>query len=157
MPLRSPRGLLLVALERPSLGSGTGSRQARFALSHPFRLVQFWLGRSKARGWKSGEHSPDSDCLQINAHMQFLPEGCALYGWEIDEMIRDVRPAAWPCRVCAGLSYASEAGALITRRLLPQLKPFSRLLCRPNPGRWEPLVFASPRAALDAGLCRSNL
>ena len=78
---------------------------------------------------------------------------CALYGWEINKGLHNVSPAAWPCRVCAGLSYASEGGALIIRRLLPQLRPFSHLLRRPNPGRWEPLVFASPWAALDAGLC----
>jgi len=77
----------------------------------------------------------------------------ALYGWEINEVVRNVSPAAWPCRVCAGLSYESEGGALIIRHLLPQLRPFSHLLRRPNPGRWEPLVFASPWAALDAGLC----
>ena len=78
---------------------------------------------------------------------------CALYGWEINKGVHNVSPAGWPCRVCAGLSYASEGGALIIRHLLPQLRPVSHLLRRPNPGRWEPLVFASPWAALDAGLC----
>lgn len=82
---------------------------------------------------------------------------CALYGWQINEPVRNVSPAPWPCRVCAGLSYASEGGALVIRHLLPQLKPFSHLLRRPNPGRWEPLVFVSPWAAVDDGLCRSSL
>jgi hypothetical protein len=81
---------------------------------------------------------------------------CALYGWEINEEARNVSPAGWLCRVCAGLSYASEGGALIIPRLLPQLRPFSHLLRRPNPGRWEPLVFASPWAAAEAGLFQSK-
>jgi hypothetical protein len=82
---------------------------------------------------------------------------CALYGWKSDEGPRNLSPAPWPCRICAGLRYASEGGALIIRHLLPQLRPFSHLLRRPNPGPWEPLVFASPWAAVDSGLCRSRL
>jgi hypothetical protein len=81
---------------------------------------------------------------------------CALYGWEISEVARNVRPAGWLCRVCAGLSFASEGQALHIRRLLPDLKQFSNLLRKSRPDPWEPLVFASPWAAVEAGLCRLN-
>jgi hypothetical protein len=82
---------------------------------------------------------------------------CALYGWEINEVVRNVRLAGWLCRVCAGLSYASEGQALHIRRLLPDLKQFSHLLRKSRPDPWEPLVFASLWAAVDAGLCQSKL
>jgi hypothetical protein len=81
---------------------------------------------------------------------------CALYGWEINKVVQNVRPAGWLCRVCAGLTYSSEGQALHIRRLLPDLKQFSHLLRKSRPDPWEPLVFASPWAAADAGLCRSN-
>ena len=77
----------------------------------------------------------------------------ALYGWQTNDGPRNVSPAPWPCRVCAGLSYASEGQALHIRRLLPDLRQCSQLLRKPRPGPWEPLVFASPWAAVDAGLC----
>lgn len=77
----------------------------------------------------------------------------ALYAWEINERDRNVSRAEWPCRACAGLSYASEGRALFIPPVFRVLKPFRRLLRRPEP--WEPLVFASPRAAVDAGLAGS--
>lgn len=76
----------------------------------------------------------------------------ALHGWETNAGPRNVSPARWPCRACAGLSYASEGQALHIRRLFPDLKPFSHLMQKPNPGPWEPLAFASPWTAVDAGL-----
>lgn len=77
----------------------------------------------------------------------------ALYGWETNDGPRNASPARWPCRVCAGLSYASEGRGLFIRSLLPELRPFWRLLRKPRPEPWEPLFFASPWAAVDAGLC----
>ena len=81
----------------------------------------------------------------------------SLYGWETNDGPRNVSRAPWPCRVCAGLSYASEGGALFIRRLLPELKPFWRLLRKPRPDLWEPLVFTSLKAAVDAGLASRSL
>jgi hypothetical protein len=80
----------------------------------------------------------------------------ALYAWKVNQGLHNVSPVGWHCRVCAGLSYASEGGALVIRRLLPQLKPYRKLLRKPRPGPWEPLVFASPWDAMDAGLCQCN-
>jgi hypothetical protein len=80
----------------------------------------------------------------------------ALYAWKVNQGLHNVSPVGWHCRVCAGLSYASEGGALVIRRLLPQLKPYRKLLRKPRPGPWEPLVFASPWDAMDAGLCQFN-
>jgi len=48
----------------------------------------------------------------------------ALYAWETNEGPRNVSPALWPCRVCAGLSYASEGRALLIPPAFPELKPF---------------------------------
>ena len=79
----------------------------------------------------------------------------ALYGWKTNEGPRNVSQALWPCRVCAGLSYASEGGALIVRSRCPALRPSSGLWSGPRPRPWEPLVFSSPWAAADAGLCSS--
>ncbi len=113
-------------------------------------------------GWvelKRGDGSKVSIRLSHTANKTMLicnscqKPRCALYGWEINEGAHNVNPAGWPCKACAGLSYASEGGALLIRRLLPELKRFSYLLRKPNPGRWEPLVFASPLAAVDSGLC----
>lgn len=48
----------------------------------------------------------------------------ALYGWETNVGPRNVSPARWPCRACAGLSYASEGRALLIPPGFPELKPF---------------------------------
>ncbi len=76
-----------------------------------------------------------------------------LYGWETNEGPRNVSQAFWPCRVCAGLSYASEGGALVVRTRCPALKPTSGLWSGPRPRAFDLFVFTSPWAALDAGLC----
>jgi len=128
---------------------------ARLASPYP---EHDWFGT----GWvevKRGDGSKQSVRVSQRAYKSMLIcNSCqkphlALYAWETNEGARNVSPAEWPCRVCAGLSYASEGRALLIRRLLPQLKPFWRLLRKPRPEPWEPLVFASPLAALDAGLC----
>ncbi len=78
-----------------------------------------------------------------------------LYAWETNEGPRNVSQAAWPCRICAGLRYASEGGALVVRTRCPGLKPISGLMSGPRPCTWELFVFTSPLAALDTGLCES--
>jgi hypothetical protein len=75
-----------------------------------------------------------------------------LYAWETNEGPRTVIEAGWPCRICAGLSYASEGGTLVIRSRCPALKPLSGL-SGPRPRTWDLFVFTSPKAAVDAGLC----
>jgi hypothetical protein len=113
-------------------------------------------------GWaevKRGDGSKVSIRLSQLAHKPMLicnscqKHRLALYGWKTNKGPRSVSPALWPCRVCAGLSYASEGRALYIRRLFPELKPYWRLMRESRPDPWEPLVFASPLAAADAGLC----
>jgi hypothetical protein len=80
----------------------------------------------------------------------------ALYAWKVNQELRNVSRVGWHCRVCAGLSYASEGQALAIRGPLPQLRPYRKVLRRSRPGPWEPLVFTSPWTAMDAGLCQCN-
>jgi|HubBroStandDraft_2_1064218.scaffolds.fasta_scaffold105305_2 hypothetical protein len=75
-----------------------------------------------------------------------------LYGWKTNEELRNVSQALWPCRVCAGLSYASEGGSLIIRSRCYALRPLSGWIPKPRPQPWEPLVFTSPSAAAYASL-----
>jgi hypothetical protein len=157
--LSDPRRVPYLLLWR---GRHWGVLQEVVRLASSYPTVSDWL----SSGWVEVKR-PDGSKVsirltQIAYQSMLICNFCqkprwALYGWQINEVVRSLSPAAWPCRVCAGLSYASEGGALVIRHLLPQLKPFSHLLRRPNPGRWEPLVFASPWAALEAGLCRSKL
>jgi hypothetical protein len=78
----------------------------------------------------------------------------ALYGSEAAGQSHCVRRCDWQCRTCAGLSYASEGGALEIRsggslgRWLGQ--QFGSHSPRPDP--WLPLVFTSPSQAAELGL-----
>lgn len=117
-------------------------------LASPYRTSSDWL----SSGWAELKCADGSKV--ICNHCQ--KPRCALYGWEINEVVRNVRPAGWLCRECSGLSYASEGQALHIRCLLPDLKQFSHLLRKSRPDPWQPLVFVSPWAAVDAGLCRLN-
>ena len=65
----------------------------------------------------------------------------------------------WQCRACAGLRYASEGGALLVRAYGTRLH-FLELLYGParmdRPEPWVPLVFTSPAAAAELGLCQTS-
>ncbi len=81
----------------------------------------------------------------------------ALYGWRPGgpDTTSVERSPRWECRVCAGLRYASEGGALVLRggaisRLLRMNVPD---MSSPRPEPWLPHVFTSPRDAAEAGLC----
>jgi hypothetical protein len=135
-------------------GSGVLKEVVRLASPYP---THDWL----EMGWaevKRGDGSKVSIRLIQRAHKSMLIcNSCqkprlALYGWETNAGPRNVSLAPWLCRACAGLSYASEGQALLIRRLFPDLKPFSQLMQKPNPGPWDPLVFVSPWAAVDIGL-----
>ena len=72
----------------------------------------------------------------------------ALYAWEVDRWrTNSARVAMWQCRVCAGLRYASEGGALVLHpytelgRQIEAVEGPSRSR-RPEP--WYPYVFANP-------------
>jgi hypothetical protein len=115
------------------------------------------LDRSKTRRRNRRPYFPKSETEGIVLDLQPCQEDRrALYAWKVNQGLRNVSPVGWHCRVCAGLSYASEGEALVIRRLLPELKPFRKVLRKPRPGPWEPLVFASPWDAMDAGLCQFN-
>jgi hypothetical protein len=80
----------------------------------------------------------------------------ALYGWRPGgQYTSSAVTCSWQCRSCAGLRYASEGGALVSRG-----GPISRLLrmpCpdmrHPRPEPWLPYVFTSPEEAAEAGVC----
>jgi hypothetical protein len=61
----------------------------------------------------------------------------------------------WQCRVCSGLSYASEGGALLirSRGVIGRMFGVGRS-DRPDP--WYPYVFTSPQDAIAAGLASSG-
>jgi len=83
----------------------------------------------------------------------------ALYGWELNRMrTHSVFLNKWQCRVCAGLRYASEGGALIFRSRSSLAWVLDLLLgtSRPRPEPWEPLVLTSPAQAAELGLCQNN-
>jgi hypothetical protein len=75
----------------------------------------------------------------------------ALYAWEVNRSYTNsARVARWRCRVCAGLRYTSEGGALVIHpctdlgRLIEAVEGPSR---SPRPEPWYPYVFADPRDA----------
>ncbi len=80
-----------------------------------------------------------------------------LYGWTPGgRFTSSVQQTHWRCRVCAGLRYASEGGALVLRSRWA----FARLIeqrfghCRsPRPEPWLPYVFTFPIDAALEGLC----
>ena len=80
----------------------------------------------------------------------------ALYGWELDQTRRHAAfTSDWSCRICAGLRFASEGGALVLRSRSPLLRSFAALLgSSPRLEPWYPLVFSSPEHAAELGLCQ---
>jgi len=79
----------------------------------------------------------------------------ALYGWQAVKAAWAVKFADWLCLRCAGLSYASEGGALIFRSRWAPARPFSGLLLKARPERWEPIVFTSPLKTIESGLVQN--
>jgi hypothetical protein len=76
---------------------------------------------------------------------------CAVYGWKTNRTrLNSVFIAPWQCRECAGLSYASEGGALLYRprtafgRSVAVLDGFVQ---HPRPEPWYPFVFVNPLQA----------
>ena len=76
--------------------------------------------------------------------------GCAAryMRWEVDRWrTNSARVAMWQCRVCAGLRYASEGGALVLHprtalgRLIEAVEGASM---SPRPESCYPYVFANP-------------
>lgn len=135
--------------------SGAIVEVARLASPHP---AHDWL----QIGWtevKRGDGSKVRIRLSQTAYKPMLIcNSCqkprlALYAWKTNEGPRNLSPAQWPCKSCAGLSYASEGRALFINPVFPELRPFWKLLRKPRPEPWEPLVFTSPKAAVDAGIC----
>jgi hypothetical protein len=95
--------------------SGLLKEVVRLASPYP---IYDWL----EIGWaevKRGDGSRVSIRLIQRAHKPMLIcDSCqkprlALYGWKTNVGPRDVSLARWPCRACAGLSYASEGQALL--------------------------------------------
>jgi hypothetical protein len=78
----------------------------------------------------------------------------ALYGWELNRTKTHAALVAdWQCRICAGLRYASEGGALQTRFRGRLGRQFGvGRLDRPAP--WYPEVFLSVADAAAAGVCK---
>jgi hypothetical protein len=75
----------------------------------------------------------------------------ALYAWEVDRSYTNsARVTRWRCRVCAGLRYTSEGGALVFRprtELGRQIQAIEGVSKSPRPALWYPYVFADPRDA----------
>jgi len=75
----------------------------------------------------------------------------ALYGWEVDcRYTNSARVARWRCRICAGLRYASEGGALVLHpytELGRQIQWIDGPSRSPRPEPWYPYMFADPRNA----------
>ena len=73
----------------------------------------------------------------------------ALYAWEVDPCYTNsARVARWRCRVCAGLRYASEGGALVLHPctdLGRQIEAFEGVSKSPRPTPWYPYASADPR------------
>jgi hypothetical protein len=72
----------------------------------------------------------------------------ALYAWEVNRSYTNsARVIRWRCRVCAGLRYTSEGGALVIHpctdigRLIEAVEGPSR---SPRPEPWYPYIFANP-------------
>jgi hypothetical protein len=82
----------------------------------------------------------------------------ALYAWKLDpSRPHAVFASTWQCRLCAGLRYASEGGALVSRSRTSigrQIEELEGPLRRPRPEPSYPYGFASPQQAADAGFCR---
>jgi hypothetical protein len=74
-----------------------------------------------------------------------------LYGWEPGgQFTTSAQKSQWQCRVCAGLRYASEGGAPVSRSCSASGKLFEGFngpLRAPRPEPWLPLVFYSPKQA----------
>jgi len=79
----------------------------------------------------------------------------SLYGLAAISCQRYVKRADWLCRTCAGLSYASEGGALVFRTRWAVTRPLSGLRLTPRPGMWTPHVCTSPHQAVELGLLQN--
>jgi hypothetical protein len=77
----------------------------------------------------------------------------ALYAWEVDHCYTNsARVTRWRCRVCAGLRYASEGGALVLHPCTEfgrQIEAFEGVSRSPRPEPWYLYVLADPRQAAD--------
>lgn len=75
----------------------------------------------------------------------------AFYGWELNRSRRQAAlNSKWQCRQCAGLRYASEGGALVTRGrgFSAQFGPIHS----DRPEVWHPYVFTNPADAQGLGV-----
>jgi hypothetical protein len=83
----------------------------------------------------------------------------ALYGWEPGgRFTTSAQRSPWRCRVCAGLRYASEGGALLHRGRGAIARLFELMdgpLRSDRPDPWYPYVFSSPADAAAAGLIQT--
>lgn len=97
--------------------------------------------------------------LLLTCWFCMTPRG-ALYGWEACRHTYNVKRAEWACRACAGLRYASEGGALVSRARSARWRLMEALfgpIRTPRPESWYPYVFSSPELAAEAGLCSLKL
>jgi len=77
----------------------------------------------------------------------------ALYGGEPGgRFTTSAQRCSWRCRVCAGLRYASEGGALLIR-CRGRLGRMFGAAHSDRPESWYPYVFSSPADAAPAGFC----
>lgn len=112
-------------------------------------FIRTWLRRTPRNG--GGVLLLRCPCCQVLRR--------ALYGWEVDRCGRyttSARTCSWQCRACAGLRYASEGGALVSRGRGALARMFELAFgpCRHSrPEPWLPEVFTSPEEATEAGVC----
>ncbi len=149
-----------------SPSDGTVQEVARVAAEvapDPLPRETGWVEIKRADGWCSFIRTVVSPLPRNRGKARLLvcpycqAPRRALYGWTPGgRFTNSVQRTHWQCRVCAGLSYASEGGALVFRGRGAIARLFEQRFgpCRsPRPEPWEPYVFTSPQKAAQSGLC----